>query len=174
MKIGDTLFFSPKYAFRDLDLTKPDHITQAFADRVDGFYFAPADRLIASPDAFAAGLAIFAGVEFLATTSSESEPNGWLAENLKIDASVTSKLGEYWRHGLSHEGRVKASAQFSFETGSVVVETKGIFVINPGHLLEGVRKAFQDRCARMDASRKQLVTDRLMRHFEREARAAKT
>jgi hypothetical protein len=174
MKIGDTLFFSPNYAFRDLDFTNPDQIALAFQDRVDGFYFAPAERLIASKDAFAAGLVIFAGVEFLALTCSESEASVWLADNLKIDAALTSKIWEYFRHGLSHEGRVKASAQFSFETGDLVLETDGIFVINPGHLLEGVRKAFHDRCARMDANRKRLLTDRLKRHFESEARAART
>jgi hypothetical protein len=174
MKIGDTLFFSPKYAFRNLDFTNPDQIALAFQDRVDGFYFAPAERLIGSNDAFAAGLVIFAGVEFLATTSSESEPSAWLADNLKIDHAVTAKVWECFRHGLSHEGRVKGSAQFSFETGKVVVESEGIFVINPDHLLQGVRTAFQDRCARMDANRKQVVTDRLKRHFEREARAAKS
>ena len=174
MKIGGTLFFSPNHAFRDLDFANHDQIALAFQDRVDGFYFAPAERLIASKDAFAAGLIIFAGVEFLAHTSSESESSVWLADNLKIDAAVTSKIWEYFRHGLSHEGRVKASAQFSFETGAVVVVTDGLFIINPNYLLEGVRAAFRDRCARMDANRKKLLTDRLKRHFEREARAART
>jgi hypothetical protein len=174
MKIGDTLYFSPNHAFRDLDFTKPDQIAQAFQDRVEGFYFAPAERLIASQDAFAAGLVIFAGVEFLATTSSESKPSVWLADNLKIDPAITAKVWEYCRHGLSHEGRVKGSAQFSFETGAVVIETEGIFIINPGHLLKELRTAFQDRCARMDSNRQQLVTDRLKRHFEGEARAAKS
>ena len=100
MKIGDTLFFSPKHAFRDLDFTNPDQIALAFQDRVDGFYFAPAERLIGSNDAFAAGLVIFAGVEFLARASSESEPSAWLADNLKIDHAVTAKVWEYFRHGL--------------------------------------------------------------------------
>ena len=174
MKIGDTLYFSPNHTFRDLDFTKHDQIALAFQDRVDGFYFAPAQRLIDSHDAFAAGLVIFAGIEFLARTSSEIEPSLWLADNLKIDAAITSKVWEYFRHGLTHEGRVKASAQFSFETNAIVVETERIYVINPHHLLTGVRTAFQERCAGMDANRKQLLTDRLKRLFEREARAART
>ena len=174
MRIGDTLYFSPEHAFRDLDFTNTDQIALAFQDRVDGFYFAPAARLITSNDAFAAGLVIFAGVEFVALATSEIGASDWLADNLKIDATVTAKIWEYFRHGLSHEGRVKASAQFSFETGKVVVESEGIFVINPDHLLQGVKTAFQDRCARMDANRKQVVTDRLKRHFEPEARAAKS
>jgi hypothetical protein len=66
MRIGDTLYFSPEHAFRDLDFTNTDQIALAFQDRVDGFYFAPAARLITSNDAFAAGLVIFAGVEFVA------------------------------------------------------------------------------------------------------------
>lgn len=173
MRIGDTLYFSPKHAFKDLDFTKPEQIAIAFQDRVNGFYFAPAQRLIDSKDAFAAGLVIFAGIEFLARTSSESESSVWLAENLKIDAAITAKVWEYFRHGLTHEGRVKASAQFSFETGTIVVETEGIYVINPDHLLKGVRAAFDERCSGMHANRKQLVTDRLKRLFEREARAAK-
>jgi hypothetical protein len=173
MRISDTLYFSPKHAFRDLDFTNPDHIALAFQDRVDGFYLIPAEGLIASQDAFAAGLIIMAGVEFLARVSSESEPSAWLADNLKIDPAVTAKVWEYFRHGLSHEGRVKGSAQFSFETGGVVVETDGLIVVNPHHLLQGVRTAFQERCARFDANRKKLITDRLKRHFELEARAAK-
>ena len=109
-----------------------------------------------------------------AAPSSESEPSVWLADNLKIDAAITAKVWEYFRHGLTHEGRVKASAQFSFETGAAVVETEGIYVINPDHLLKGVQTAFQERCAGMDANRKQLVTNRLKRLFEREARVART
>lgn len=173
MRIGDTLYFSPKHAFNELDFTKPEQIVTAFQDRIDGLYFMPAERLIHSKDAFAAGLVIFAGIEFFARTSSESEPSVWLADNLKIDAAVTAKVWEYYRHGLTHEGRVKGSAQFSFETGTVVVETEGIYVINPDHLLKGVRAAFHERCSGMDANRKRLVTDRLKRLFEREVRAAK-
>ena len=173
MRIGDTLFFSPKYPFRDLDFTNPDHIAVAFQDRVEGFYLAPAERLISSHDAFAAGLIIFAGIEFLARMSSECEPGAWLADNLKMDAAITSKVWEYFRHGLTHEGRVRGSAQFSFDTGTIVVETDGIFVLNPDCLLKGVKAAFQERCAGMDANRKKLLTDRLKRLFEREATAAR-
>jgi hypothetical protein len=173
MRIGDALFFSPNYLFRDLDFTNPDQIAVVFQDRVDGFYLMPAERLIASKDAFAAGLIIFAGVEFLARASSESEPSAWLADNLNIDAAMMAKVWEYFRHGLTHEGRVKGSAQFSFDTGGVVVEADGIYVVNPEHLLRGVRKSFQDRCAGFNANRKKLLTDRLKRLFEREAKAAR-
>ncbi len=174
MRIGDTLFFSPNYPIRHLDFTNPDQIALAFQDRVDGFYLIPAERLIASKDAFAAALIIFAGVEFLARASSESEPSQWLASNLHIDAALTAKMWEYFRHGLSHEGRVKGSAQFSFETGSAVVEIDDLIVINPDHLLQGVRKAFQERCARFDANRKKILASRLAHHFEREARAVRS
>jgi hypothetical protein len=58
MRISDTLYFSPKHAFRDLDFTNADRIARAFHDRVDGFYLIPAERLIASQDAFATGLII--------------------------------------------------------------------------------------------------------------------
>jgi hypothetical protein len=173
MKIGDTLFFSPKYPFGNLDFKNSDQIALAFRDRVDGFYLEPAERLIASKNAFAAGLIIFAGIEFLARMSSESEPSVWLADNLKIDAAITSKVWEYFRHGLTHEGRVKGSAQFSFDTGTVVVQTENILVINPDCLLTGVRMAFQERCAGIDPNRKKLLTDRLRRLFEHESKAAR-
>lgn len=61
----------------------------------------------------------------------------------------------------------------SFDTGTVVVETDGILVINPDRLLKGVRTAFQERCEGIDHNRKKLLTDRLRRLFEREARAAR-
>jgi hypothetical protein len=51
-----------------------DLIALAFQDRVDGFYFAPAARLITSSDAFAAGLVIFAGVEFVFVHGDHGEP----------------------------------------------------------------------------------------------------
>jgi hypothetical protein len=38
MRIGDILFFSPKYPFRDLDFEHHELITAAFQDRVNGFY----------------------------------------------------------------------------------------------------------------------------------------
>lgn len=41
MRIGDTLFFSPNYPFRDLDFTNPDHIALAFKDRLEWFYLFP-------------------------------------------------------------------------------------------------------------------------------------
>jgi len=92
MRIGDTLLFSPNYPFQDLDFTNPNPIALAFQDRVDGFYLIPAERLISGKDAFAAGLIIFAGTESFARMSSKSEPSVWLADNLKIDAAITSRV----------------------------------------------------------------------------------
>lgn len=46
MRIGDTLFFSPNYPFRNLDVTNPDHIALTFKDRVERFYLIPAEQLI--------------------------------------------------------------------------------------------------------------------------------
>jgi hypothetical protein len=111
MRIADVLYFSPRYRFSDLDFDKSDFVAQAFQDRVEGFYLQPASRLVQSGDAFAAGIVICAGVEFIATAWGKQGPEDWLKNNLKefaIDASLANQFWQNFRHGLAHEGRIKS------------------------------------------------------------------
>lgn len=97
--------------FRDLDFDDPAVILDAFSDRVVGFYFAPAKRLIESGEAFAAGLITCAGVEF-AAFAYKQEPHEWLADHVKIDPAMAKTFWRRFRDGLSHEGRVKSLVSF--------------------------------------------------------------
>jgi len=41
MRIGDMLYFSPKYKFLDLKWDDKKTLTKAFKDRVEGYYIKP-------------------------------------------------------------------------------------------------------------------------------------
>jgi hypothetical protein len=57
-RIGDVLYFSPRYRFHDLDFHEAKAIIEAFQDRVEGFYLLPASRLIEKRHASAGGLVL--------------------------------------------------------------------------------------------------------------------
>ena len=68
MRIGDALWFSPRFRFADMNFDDKTMLIQAFRDRVDGFFLQPAGRSIAAKDAFAGGLVCCAAIEFIATS----------------------------------------------------------------------------------------------------------
>jgi hypothetical protein len=112
MRTGDILFFSPIYAFRDLDFKDHELITAAFQDRVTGFYLDAAERLLPSKHAFGAGLLACAAIDFIAATCSEETPEQFLARFLRVGDDVATALWIQLRHGLVHEGRVKPFGEF--------------------------------------------------------------
>jgi hypothetical protein len=168
MLIGDILYFSPKYRFKDLGFEDPEGIIAAFRDRVNGFYLDAAEELLPARRAFAAGLLVCAAVDFVAATCTEEAPVVFLAKFLQIETQTAEKIWELFRHGLVHEGRVKPLGQFSFETGTAVEIAGDAVIVNPELLLRRFRDSFEHLCESMSPQRKKLTAYKLKRHFGRE------
>jgi hypothetical protein len=176
MKIGDVLYFSPKFRFEDLDFDRPELIAKAFEDRVEGYYFAPAAGLVQSGGGFAAGLVICAGIEFIAKANGgRQEPEEWLKDNVEgfKEQSQANRFWERFRHGLTHEGRIKAFGQFSFEMPEMITEIGDAMIVNPALLLKAVAAAFSRQCANMSTGGSTLLAATLRRYFHGEVNAAK-
>ncbi len=66
MKIGEMLYFSPKYKFSDLKWDDKKTLIEAFKDRVRGFYLEPARQLNDAKKGFATGVLCVTTIDFLA------------------------------------------------------------------------------------------------------------
>ena len=181
MKIGDALFFSPRYRFSQLDFDDTKTLVAAFQDRVEGFYLQAAARSLKANDAFAGGLVCCAAIELIAKASGEDHARTWLERNI-VDFASDPKLADrfwiYFRDGLAHEGRVKSvgqsSGQFSLERPDMLTTIGGVLVVNPLKLLEAVEAAFQRYCKEMNGDEATKLAKRLRRYFEAEVKSAKS
>lgn len=180
MRIGEVLYFSPRYRFSDLDFDETKAVIDAFRDRVEGFYLLPASRLIEEGHAFAGGLVCCAAIEFIANISGEISAPVWIQKNLPEfgqDGKLPERFWNYFRNGLAHEGRVKSfgqgSGQFSLELQQLVKIAGSTLIVNPRLLLEAVQTAFRSFCERLDQNQTACLVRSLRRYFEDEVKAAK-
>jgi hypothetical protein len=173
MRIGDILFFSPGYAFRDLDFENHRLIATAFHDRVRGFYLDAAEHLVATKHAFGAGLLVCSAIDFIAATCSEEEPEKFLTGFLHVEDRIARALWIQLRHGLVHEGRVKPFGEFSFEAPKMADWAGDAFIVNPALLVHQTKKSLDGLCASFSAQRKQLLAERLRHRFHPEVDAAR-
>jgi len=189
MRIGEVLFFSPNFRFWDLDFDNTPVILKAFQDRVEGFYLAPARRLLSTGDAFACGLICAASIDFLAKFSLTEEGVGnritsWLEQNIPVFAkpdpgnpsrTLARRFYDDFRNGLVHEGRIKNLGQFSLECKDLIGFVDAAMVVNPELLLDAISRAFHRYCqvlasdpVKCDRLMTQLQTD-----FQKEIAAAR-
>jgi len=156
MKIGDKLYFSPKYKFTQLDWDNKKELIEAFKDRVKGFYLNPAKKLNEAKYSFAAGILCITAIDFLARIETGLDRIGkrfekWLKDNIeefdKQDPDCQSRTLAYrfydeFRNGLVHEGRIKNAGQFSCEIKELVEVTESVMIVNPEKLLQAIEKTF--------------------------------
>jgi hypothetical protein len=180
MRIGDVLYFSPRYRFSDLDFDEIKSVIDAFQDRVEGFYLLPASRLIEEGHAFAGRLVCCAAVEFIANISGEPSPPKWIQRNLSEfgnDGKLTGRFWNCFRNGLAHEGRVKSfgqgSGQFSLELQQLLTTAGSTLIANPRLLLEAVQTALRSYCKHLDGGQTVRLVKSLRRYFDDEVKAAK-
>lgn len=153
MRIGDVLYFSPHFRFLDLDINDTDKLVEALQDRLMGFYLEPASRLLKTGDAFAAGLLCCSAIDFVALCSGDKHPEMWLCKNIRdfdADEELAGKFWRWFRHGLIHEGRIKAFGQFSLNLPNLLTVLGPALVVNPHLLLEAIRSAFQSYFDQLD------------------------
>lgn len=84
-------------------------------------------------------------IDFVALCSGDKDPAAWLCRNIS-DFGDERKLAErFWirlRHGLVHEGRIKAFRQFFLDFPKLLNIVGPALVINPSLLLDAVYKSF--------------------------------
>jgi hypothetical protein len=176
MRIGDALYFSPNIRFADLIPEDVPKLVNAFQDRVNGFYLAPASRLLNTGDFFAAGLICFSAVEFIATVTTNQHPTKWLQSNLEAFKGNEELAGTFWnqfRHGLSHEGRIKNFGQFSTDFPDMLTHANVILIVNPGLFFEAINSAFTQYMETLDESQTAFLEKSLLRFFKAELDTAK-
>jgi hypothetical protein len=177
LRIGDVLYFSPRFPFAKLNLDDPATLIEAIRDRVEGFYLQPAARCLASHEAFAGGLICCAAIDFLTIVYGEKSPSGWLKAHVPAFIENDEIAEWFWirfRHGLMHEGYIKSQGQFSQEVPEVVIIDGPVMVVNPRMLLEQIQVAFSDYCKAFTPAQAEQLARRLHRYFDAEIKAAKT
>lgn len=156
MRIGDDLYFSPIYKFKDLDFYKKDTLIDAFRDRVNGFYLKPAKFLNDYNHWFGAGLLCVSTIDFLAKIviggGVGSRIETWLSVNIPVFASVdpnnksqtlAARFCDEFRNGLVHEGRIKNCGQFSNKVNKIFEIKNNVIFVHPQHLINAIDSAFQ-------------------------------
>lgn len=173
MRISDVLYFSPRFKFSDLNFDDKSKLIEAFRDRVENSYLAPASQLLKAHHVFASGLICCAAIEFIARISGKKDPVLWLQNNIADFGAEERLAARFWgcfRHGLAHEGRVKSFGQFSLELQKMLTSEGAALIVNPQLLLEAVGTAFR---AKFNDAQTTLIAERLRHHFEGEVKAAK-
>jgi len=176
MRIGDVLYFSPRFRFSELDVGDTGKFIEALKDRLMGFYLEPASRLLGTGDAFAAGLLCCTAVDFVALCSGDKDPAAWLHKHIPDfgdDRKLAEKFWIWFRHGLVHEGRIKAFGQFSLDFPKLLNVVGPALVVNPRLLLEAIQGAFQSCFEQLDQTQSARLVERLQRYFRAEIVAAK-
>ena len=157
MRLGDILYFSPKYKFSVLNWDDEKILIDAFKDRVEGFYIKPIKKLNDDENVFAAGVLCLTTIDFLARITIEANTVGerierWLKkyitefnQNDPNDRSRTRALRFYeeFRNGLVHEGRIKNCGQFSDNFSELIHMEDTIMVINTVLLLKAIKTSFE-------------------------------
>ena len=155
MNIGEILYFSPKYKFRDLNWDNKEDLINAFRDRVKGFYLDPAKELNKKKYGFAAGVLCVATIDFLARFETgllndvRNRFEEWLKKHIEEfkDEDLAYRFYNEFRNGLIHEGRIKNGGQFSYEFDELVTggdSENSPMIVNPGKLLEAIEKSFNN------------------------------
>lgn len=159
MRDKDGIYFSPKFRFLDLKWNNKENLIDAFEDRINGFYFEPAEYLNEQNQAFAAGLISLSIIDLL--TNNNSNEVGihfkyWLRSNVRefnrpdpdsIYHNLAHRFYGEFRNCLIHECRIKNAGQFSYNYNKLIHFIpdfdRHIMVINPKLLISSLKMAFQ-------------------------------
>lgn len=128
MRLEDELYFSSKYRWFEVDINSKEILAAQFKERITEFYIEPASQIISSnkrSNSFAAGLLLFAALEAIGryrigrkgyqnrvNPLIESSTEFQNINKVEEKDLVLRHIGDSFRNGLAHEGRVKNSCQF--------------------------------------------------------------
>jgi len=182
MRIGNILYFSPKYRFDQINWNDKEELIEAFKDRVEGFYLNPARALNEHKYPFGSGVLCVITIDFLARIENNSESvekriKKWLTENISeyFDETLAQRFYKEFRNGLIHEGRIKNCGQFSYDFDELVHQENGIMIVNPNLLLEKIVDSFESYITkvRTDNFAFQLFRCAILRDFQEDIKCAK-
>lgn len=192
MRISDMLYFSPKYKFLDLKWDNKKTLTDAFKDRVEGFYIEPTKKLNLDKNVFAVGIMCVSTIDFLARIKTgldlvnEKIFEDWLSLNIKefnrsdpdtptSSRTLACRFYKEFRCGLVHEGRIKNAGQFSYDFEKELVKVEdGVMIVNPHLLLNEIISSFDKFMYRVETEEFifQQLRCALIRDFEKDVEAA--
>jgi len=191
MKVGEILYFTPKYKFSELKWDDNVSLIDAFKNRVEGYYIRPAEKLSGEKDGFAAGVLLLTTVDFLARISIgldgvRTRFTNWLEANVEefrdVDPenaaqTLAVRFYDEFRNGFVHEGRIKNAGQFSYDPilhDRLVMVSNGIMMVNPDLLLTAVENSFALYLKRAEADATLFSSFRsaLMKDFEKDVKLA--
>ena len=161
MKIGEILYFSPRYKFIDIDWNDKERLLEAFQDRILGFFLDPAKNLNEKKFAFASGILCVTTIDCLARIETGLNATGkriknWLESNIKEfnqpdpdnpSQSIAYRFYKEFRNGLVHEGHITNAGQFSYDSDKLIhfyskKSGKKVMIINPELLLNEIQNSF--------------------------------
>lgn len=183
LKKGDVLYFSPKHKFINLDWNDKEKLTDAFKDRVGGFYLHPAKILNERQYAFAVGTLCTTIIDFLARIEFGLDKTGerikkWLLKYIPecFNDNLAERFYREFRNGLVHEGRIKRCGQFSYDHKEELIHLiDDVLIINPNLLLGKIIKAFDSylKEVKTDEFKFQQLRCALIRDFQEDVECAK-
>ena len=180
MRIGDILYFAPEIKFKDLDFDDTESIVNAFQNRINGYYLAPAVDLANHGHWFGAGVICVAAIDSLARYAYGGGVRirivRWLCNNIaefrntdpsNSDQTLAFRFYEEFRNGLVHEGRIKNGGQFSGDFDFINI-IENVMIINSGHLVDRTSNGldnYRERLLANNANREQFLA-RLIEDFK--------
>lgn len=184
MRVEDILYFSPSYKTPYLDLENGEELLLAFIERVEEFYFKPAEKLNNEFEAFSKGVITLTAIDFIGDyfiRTSNSDRIKKFCSGLKSIKdlekneiiSLTEIINEDYRNGLIHEGRIKNMGQFFYGINELIVLGNGNTMINPTVLLNETRDRFYEYIEIIKNSKDQMFhfKNRFKQRFEDEIKA---
>jgi hypothetical protein len=155
MRIDDVVYFSPSTRIKDLNFDNIEALISAFKERIESYYFDPAEFLNQKKMAFASGIMTMTAIDALCyfqypgITGNGARQRRFYFEHIipslrsQTDKDCLAKdIVEFYRNGLIHEGRVKNCAQFSYDYSEMIFEAEGFLIINPKLLLKQTQEYF--------------------------------
>ncbi|TXN35714.1 hypothetical protein FVB32_14165 [Flagellimonas hymeniacidonis] len=184
MRVEDIIFFSPNFKTAYLNLDDDNELISAFVDRIEGFYFKPAEKLNEEFESFAKGLIVLTAIDFIGeflirTNNSDRIKRFCLGLNSikKEDEKEAKKLVDIlnndYRNGLVHEGRIKNLGQFFNGIEALIVVGEGNSMVNPQILLNETRDRFYEYIEMIKQSKEELFQfrNKIKQRFEDEIKA---
>lgn len=162
MRIEEAVYISPTDTFLDIKWDDPDNLISIFNNRINGFYFEPAEKLNNEEHAFAAGLICLSIIDLLSNIHNGSNNVGfnfkyWLRTNIlefdQIDPdsiyhNLAHRFYKEFRNSLIHECRIRNAGQFSYDYKEYIIHFIGdserhIMIVNPELLLFSLKQSFK-------------------------------
>jgi len=150
MRKGEELWFSPNWRFTEIAWEDREKLIDQFYDRVEGYFFKPAETLDNCEDAFAQGVICVTCIDFLAKYMIGPLQPGqrfkkWLRYSIPDfrDQGTAQYFYRDFRNALVHAGKIDNCGQFNYDIENLVSTKNSVMIVNPRLLLGLIRTVFK-------------------------------